>query len=577
MRGYWLVSGLVCAAEVGCSRDDSPLPTARDASSDPSRILQELNDTEEVVESFAQHLIGWATNMQAQGGPSALRAFAPSILATPFPTVSSDLEPLIKWIQRHDWVLPKGPRRLAAEELARSLDGFLEHMSVVEDVRLKVTSAALERTTQSLRGVLAMELVGRDRDSRREWVRGSAHFSARRDAKSDWKIDEFGIDRLESLVAVREVFSEVSKPAGLVATYTIGSVDAVAGHGAAAADADGDGLIDLYFTDATARTGNRLYLNRGDGTFKSFALAPMAAPGNATTGALFVDYDNDGDSDLFVSCYGGPQRLFQNQLVPSGKLGFRDVSERSGVAVLGSGYSAVAGDLNRDGFPDIYVTGYKEVASPEAAAAKADSAPEQFHGLFLNSFTRATNGAPDLLFLSRGDGTFQESAAAWGVADSRFSLAAELVDLDGDDRLDLVLANDFGGGSTIYRNEGDRFVDVGAERGLLDHRNGMGVSVADYDNDGDLDIHITNMSSVAGKRIFAHLDGSPSLSGLERARDMTVGNVLYQNIGGGRYKSVDAFPAGWAWGGGFVDVDNDGWLDLHSPNGFISGASKADT
>jgi len=434
---------------------------------------------------------------------------------------------------------------------------------------MKVTSATVEPGTKRIRGELALELVGRDLDSRREWVRGSAQVAAQRDPKGDWRIDEFRVDTLESRVCARDLFSEVSTLAGLVETYPGKPVDAVAGHGAAAADADGDGLIDVYFTDPTARTGNRLYLNRGDGTFGSFAGAPLSSPGSVTTGALFLDYDNDGDLDLFVSGYGQPQRLFQNQLVGSGRLRFRDVSERAGVAMRGSGYSAAAGDVNRDGFPDIYVTGYKTAGGAVTAAAP--------HGFALDSFTRASNGAPNLLFVSRGNGTFLEAAIAWGAADSRFSLAAEFADLDGDDRLDFVLANDFGGGSTIYRNAGDRFVDVGAERGLLDRRNGMGVSLADYDNDGDLDVHITNMSSVAGKRIFAHLDRSSSASGLERARDMTMGNALYENRGGGHYRAGGSFPAGWAWGGGFIDVDNDGWQDLHSPNGFISGHARADT
>jgi hypothetical protein len=495
------------------------------------------------------------------------RVFAASVRATPFPERVLASAPEAKWVARHGWML-EAPRPMPRAALAESLDRFLSHLPDVEDVRFKVTRAKVERET--LRGVLGIQLVGRDPNGRREWVRGRAEVSARRDAKGTFWIEELRITAIESLVATRDMFSEVSAPAGIVERYAPRAGDGISGHGAAAGDVDGDGLVDLYLTDVTGRTGCRLWLNRGDGTFRSVAGAPLYSPGTATTGALLLDYDNDGDADLFVAAFGSTQRLFRNEIVPSGRLRFTDVSQRAGVAVTADGYSAVAGDIDRDGFSDIYVTCYRMplLAGPEAAAIRERP--------LLESLTQAKNGPKNLLFLSRGDGTFREAAAEWGVADERFSLAAELADLDGDDRLDLVVANDYGGGSTIYRNLGDRFADVGAERGLLDQRNGMGVSLADYDNDGDLDVHITNMSSTAGQRIFAALGGS-GLKGLERAEAMTEGNALYENLGQGRFREKETFAANWAWGGGFVDLDNDGWQDLHAPNGYLSGKSKADT
>jgi len=139
------------------------------------------------------------------------------------------------------------------------------------------------------------------------------------------------------------------------------------------------------------------------------------------------------------------------------------------------------------------------------------------------------------------------------------------------------VANDFGGGNALYLRRGDRFLDEARARGVSDDAYGMGVSFGDYDNDGRLDLHVTRMSSTAGRRILARLD-TPALGTLLR---LSAGNGLYRNLGGGRFEDVTSaagpFPAGWAWGGGFVDVDNDGFEDLYTPNGHLSGAEEKDT
>jgi hypothetical protein len=165
------------------------------------------------------------------------------------------------------------------------------------------------------------------------------------------------------------------------------------------------------------------------------------------------------------------------------------------------------------------------------------------------------------------------------VDDRRWSYAAAFADLDGDGRLDLYVANDFGE-NALFINQGGRFADQAAERGVLDPGYGMGVSFGDYNNDGLLDLHVTNMSSTAGNRILSRLlpNSGPKDNVLLK---LAAGNSLYQNRGEGFFRDVTAeagpFSAGWAWGGGFLDFDNDGWEDLFSPNGFISGKSMKDT
>jgi len=306
---------------------------------------------------------------------------------------------------------------------------------------------------------------------------------------------------------------------------------------------------------------NRLYLNDGAGSFDDASLESFLSLAPPATGPLFLDYDNDGDIDLFLATVGN-QVLLENRLIPDGVLQFLDRSIEAGVSIPADGFSAVAADVNGDGFQDIYVASYNR------------------YGIVMpNSWNQATNGTPNLLFLNQGDGTFREVAEEWGVNDSRWSYAAAFADIDGDGDQDLYVANDFGENG-LYLNEGNGFREAAAERGVLDPGNGMGVAFGDFDNDGDLDLHVTNMSSTAGNRILSRLypDADPEDLVLKK---LAAGNSLFANDGSGGFEDVTqevgGLSAGWAFGGGFIDFDNDGWEDIYSPNGFISGKTMEDT
>jgi hypothetical protein len=276
---------------------------------------------------------------------------------------------------------------------------------------------------------------------------------------------------------------------------------------------------------------------------------------------LFLDYDNDGDPDLFLAAVGN-QVLLENRFIPDGEAVFWDVSEQAGVAVSAVGFSAAAADVNGDGLTDVYVCSYNRYGT-----------------VMPNSWHRATNGTPNLLLINLGDGTFAERSAEWGVADGRWSYAAGFIDVDEDGLLDLYVANDFGE-NALYLNQGERFVDVAEDRGLRDPGFGMGVSFGDYDNDGDLDLHVTNMSSTAGNRILQLLYPEDHVIRQTLAKQ-AAGNSLYQRASDGTFREVTAeiggLSGGWAFGGGFVDFDNDGWEDIYTPNGFVSGKSMKDT
>ncbi|MDI1242013.1 MAG: VCBS repeat-containing protein, partial [bacterium] len=441
--------------------------------------------------------------------------------------------------------------------------------------RFKVKEANFEENAQAILGAdeptavvgakgrarIAFYVIGRDVNGKREWARGSFWADVRYAANKHWQFDSFDLTSFDSLVAEKDMFSEVAVPAGVGVSLPGFGTPENSGfiwHGAAAADLNKDGWIDLF---VTAPDRNYLYLNDGKGRFRD--ASAEAGVTNLATGVapLLLDYDNDGDSDIFISTVG-QQILLENRFAQDGKLSFRDISLEAGVARDAIGFSAVSADINGDGRLDIYVTSYN-----------------RYGQITPNSWFRATNGTPNLLFVSQPNGGFREEAAEWGVDDRRWSYAAEFADINADGKMDLYVANDFGE-KAMYINQGEKFVDEAEARGVRDPGNGMGVSFGDYNNDGRLDIHASNMSSTAGNRILTRL--FPTAGPQENVlKKLAAGNNLFENTGDGKFKDVTAavggFSGGWAWGGGFIDFDNDGWEDIYTPNGFISGKSMKDT
>jgi hypothetical protein len=191
-----------------------------------------------------------------------------------------------------------------------------------------------------------------------------------------------------------------------------------------------------------------------------------------------LDRDNDGDQDLFLAAVG-PQVLLENRWVPEGRVRFLDVSEEAGVGVPAVGFSASAADVNGDSYPDVYVTSYN-----------------RYGDVMPNSWDRATNGTPNLLLVSRGDGTYREEARERGIADGRWSYAASFADADGDGDQDLFVANDFGEDG-FFRNDGGRFTDVTQISGLAFASAGAAALWLDVDNDGRLDLLTTALGFLA--------------------------------------------------------------------------------
>lgn len=538
-----------------------------------------LELVEDLSESLANDLVDLSLAVRERDFERVAAFIPPQINSAPFPRRPRPAGPPIKWALPRLWKDAGGTRSavrpLPREEFIRGLSGFLANFALIEDVRLALVEASFAGDARALAGAetptaaegasgkarVVLRLVGRNPEGARESVAGTFNTDVRMNG-SNWVFDSFEPEPdFRSLAARREMFTDITLDAGVAATLPPfgerGNDKQM--HGAAAADFDGDGSIDLF---VTAPYRNYLYLNDGHGRFKD--ASEEAGVKSLATGVapLVLDYDRDGAPDLFISADGG-QVLLQNRLKKDGRLGFRDVSQESGVgAARAVGFSAAAGDVNGDGLTDIYVASYNH-----------------YGPVTPNSWYRATNGTPNLLFINRGDGTFTEEAKRWGVDDPRWTYATGIADVDGDGRLDIYVGNDFGE-KALFVNQGTRFVDEARERGLLDTANAMGIAFGDYNNDGRLDIHCTNMSSTAGGRILSRL--FPGQTAAENVLlKLDAGNSLFEGDGRGRFRDVSlqvgGLPAGWAWGGGFFDFDNDGWEDLYTTNGYISGRSLKDT
>jgi hypothetical protein len=486
----------------------------------------------------------------------------------------------VKWVNSHLWEVADKKRantqgKITGKDFLADWEEFLAHFSEIEDARFKVKEANFDDNAKAVLGAeeptavvgaagkarIAFYVIGRDINGKREWARGSFNARVRYDANKHWQFDSIDLLSFDSLVAEKDLFSEVAIPAGVGATLPGFGTPENSGfvwHGAAAGDFNNDNWIDLFVVSTNR---NYLYLNNGKGGFRDASDEAGVKITASGTAPLVFDYDNDGDADVFISSVG-QQILLENTFKQTGKLEFNDVSLEAGVAKDAIGFSAVTGDVNGDGRLDVYVTSYN-----------------RYGQITPDSWFRATNGTPNLLFINQPNGTFREEAQKWGLDDRRWSYAAEFADVNADGKIDLYVANDFGE-KALYINKGDKFVDEAEERGVLDPGNGMGVSFGDYNNDGRLDIHASNMSSTAGNRILSRL--FPNSSAKDNVlKKLAAGNNLFENTGDGKFKDVTAevggFSGGWAWGGGFIDFDNDGWEDIYTPNGFISGKSMKDT
>jgi hypothetical protein len=354
-------------------------------------------------------------------------------------------------------------------------------------------------------------------------------------------------------------------------------MDALGHCGLAVGDANGDGRDDIFASDMGGLP-KRLYLHQPDGTVRETAAAAGVDLLDRVRAALFLDLDNDGDQDL-VMAREFQVLIFANEGNQAGGIPkFRVVAR---LPVSPNAHSLCAADYDEDGDLDLYVCCYG--ASFESFGEESSPIPwydannGAANSLFRNDLKKGT-GAWKFVDVTDGVGL--------GENNRRFSFAGSWIDYDRDGDLDLYVVNDFGR-NNLYRQEkvpggGRRFRDVAAAAGAEDPSAGMGVAWGDPNRDGHPDVHVSNMFSGAGNRIAFQPKFGPGSSAEAKGllQRFARGNTLLQNQGDGSFRDVSVDSGitlgRWAWGSVFADLNNDGWEDILVANGLLTGVVEDD-
>jgi len=328
------------------------------------------------------------------------------------------------------------------------------------------------------------------------------------------------------------------------------------GAGCAFFDYDNDGWMDIYLVNSgpcdfwtpAKPLRNALYHNNRDGTFTDVTEKAGVVGGGYGMGAAVGDYDGDGFPDLYVTQYGR-SILYHN----NGNGTFTDVTEKAGVTAPGWASSAAWFDYDNDGRLDLFVGRFVDFSKTKHHVCKAPNV-SSLAGLNEYCYPRVFDPMPSWLFHNNGDGTFTDVSQKMGIADNPGKTwGVVATDINNDGFLDLFVANDTTANFLFANRKGKRFEEIGFTAGVAygpggKARSGMGVDSADYDQDGWLDLFVTNLDhefyGLYGNEHDESFEDRAAQAGVARASQMMSG-----------------------WGAKFFDFDNDGLLDLLIANG----------
>ena len=322
------------------------------------------------------------------------------------------------------------------------------------------------------------------------------------------------LDKKAALARHGFYLEEVSRKAGINFIHQApqfdpkleGIMPQVASMGASVSivDFDRDGWPDIYVTNSREGSKNCLYRNQHDGTFKDVAeemgIADVNQPGTGVSmGAVWGDYDNDGYEDLLLYKWGRPE-LFHND----GGHGFTRVTEQAGLPKWINANTAIWFDYDGDGLLDLFIGGYysEDIDLWHLSSTK----------IMPDSFEYAKNGGRKYLFHNLGNGKFEEVSTKVGIDSRRWALAASAIDLRGTGHPDLFIANDYGI-SELYLNDGKRFHESGEETGVgFAPKSGMNVAYGDILNQGKYSVYVSNISEegvlIQGNNLWVPREGT---------------------------------------------------------------------
>jgi len=387
------------------------------------------------------------------------------------------------------------------------------------------------------------------------WLRAISGPADEKDSKSGpSQADQIGVSFLnvarESGLNVKTIFGGEHKNKYLLETT---------GCGVAFYDYDNDGWLDIFLVNGSRLEGfpagsepvSHLFRNNRDGTFTDVTAKAGVGHAGWGQGVCIGDYDNDGWEDLFVTYYG-KNVLYHN----NGDGTFTDLSQKAGVAGKGTRWNTGCAfvDYDRDGRLDLFVANYIDMDL--ATAPVPESGPCLYKSVMVACGPPGLQGGKNILYHNNGDGTFSDVSEAAGIfrANGTYGLGVLTADFDNDGWPDIYVANDSTASALYHNKKNGTFEDIAIEAGCAlspdgKPQAGMGVSAADYDLDGNLDLVKTNFAG-----------DTPS---------------LYHNLGGSNFEDA-TFTAGLGahtqflgWGCGFLDFDNDGWPDILICNGHV--------
>jgi enediyne biosynthesis protein E4 len=366
------------------------------------------------------------------------------------------------------------------------------------------------------------------------------------------------------------VFKDIAQQAGLTSWHhTMGTLEKTyiletTGSGVALLDYDNDGWLDIYLVNGSTYEAMKgtavsphaaLFHNNHDGTFTDVTAKAGVANDRWGYGVAIGDYDNDGWPDIYVSNFG-KNRLYHNNHDGT----FTDVAEKAGVTLGNWSTGATFGDYDGDGRLDLFVPGYVhyDLSHPPDPGSEAVGLVYcQFRGVNTLCGPRGLQGEPDHLFHNNGDGTFTDVSEKAGVSDKShyYGFTATFVDIDNDGKVDLVVTND-SCPNYLYINKGDgTFEDISYYSGFALNQQardqaGMGLAIGDYLNNGLVDLY-TGTFSDDYKPLFRN-GGDQGFT--EISPEMGIAEVTYPFL---------------TWATEFIDYDNDGWKDIFLVNGHV--------